>query len=143
MPVDSIAAARNAINQIIYTAWVSQVNYPEILFDAVHDDMPEGDTPWAHVRVFHLDSGESTLADSTGVKRFTSLGKAVVEIYTPQGKGRTVGDAHAKVIQDALRGKKTGPDKVVFRKVVVNEGDNLGSLTLTIVLADFEYDELN
>jgi hypothetical protein len=144
MPVDSIASARDAIYGIITTAWNTITpTIPELLYDDVHEDMPEGPDPWALAQVFNLDNSETTLVSAAGSKRFKTRGRAVVTIYTSRGGGRVLADEYSQIVVDALRGKATGADKVIFRNVVATEDPRPGSWAVTIVLADFEYDELN
>lgn len=143
MSVASLTDARDEMLALFKAAWdgaPASANVPVRYPDRKEDKPPSG-APWARVSVTHANSGQATLANHDGKRKFTRNGVITVQIFTPFGRGSNDADALAKIAQDAFEGKATA-NQIWFRDVTVNEIGQDGEWNQTNVLATFTYDEV-
>lgn len=66
-----------------------QVRYDDVAVPAGQPVIPVGDKPWAKVTIRHEDGGTTSLAGTTGKRRYTAVGFIVVQLFAPSGKGHS------------------------------------------------------
>lgn len=115
---------------------------PVVLYQGKKQDTPKDGSSYVKVRVQHMLGAQATLRDKANGARFRSFAQVWVDIYGPPEDGLTANDAYVKVTQSAFRGHATSPDGVLFRGVRVREMGGDGVHEHTIVIADFDYDEI-
>lgn len=137
----TLSTARKDIYDQFTTVWTPTghpVHFPGV---ADKDFPPATQIPWARLTLIHATGTQSALANHEGVRRFTHTGTMTVQIFTPLGRGGSVGYPLAQIVVEAFQGSAT-INAVWFRNVRVNEiGVSRGWYQIN-VLADFEYDQL-
>lgn len=102
---------------------------------------PIGQQPWARLTLRHSVSGQTSLSDERGRRRFTRHGVLTVQVFEPIGQGLVGSTDLPKTINDVFEGKSS-PGGIIFRNVAVNEIGESGDFFQTNVVASFEYDEV-
>ncbi len=141
MPIADFTTARNTIVSHFRTAWLAQTPpIPELQYDDVRADLPDGDESWARIFVRHGSSSQVTIGKATQ-RRFRRIGLITIQVFTPAGGGLSLNDIYAKVAMDAFEGTSTGGDAIEFRDVSSQEVGVDGPWFQTNVTATFVYDE--
>lgn len=120
------------------TAYTNRIKYDNV---ATQSLPPSGNTPWARATLRHTDSGQASLANAGGRRKFRRTGVLTVGVFVPQGTGFSKSTALATIVRDAYEGV-SGPSGLWFRNVRINEIGPDGAWFLTNVVANFEYDDV-
>lgn len=148
MPTPRVA--RTDIYLAVKAAWDAgaATTGKTLLWDNVTGDVPQaedgstGDPElWGAVRVVNTSSEIRSLRGDGGIRRFERTGLVIIEVFSPAGDGLSSTDDAVKILLDALEGKTT-TNNVVFRSGSVREEGLSGPWFLTVVAANFEYDEV-
>lgn len=138
----------DAIDEIIepfHLAWAPRpVKYDNVAKDDVPppaDPDPDNDVSWARFVLRHGASGQATLANFQGQRRWRRTGGIVVQLFTIKGEGLSGSPDLPTLVQNVYEGLAT-PGAVWFRDVSVNEIGPDGNWFQTNVVAFFEYDEI-
>lgn len=134
--------ARDEILGSLNTAWLAgaeSASLPLFFEDTRFDRPATGAYAMASVR--KVESIQATLAGTDGQKRWRTFGTVTVEVFTPRGDGHVLSDALCGTARDAFRGTRTNGG-VTFRRARIREAGADGTITKSIVSADFEYDEI-
>lgn len=67
-----------------------EVRYDDVAVPNGTPVIPVGDKPWAKVTIRHEDGGTTSLAGTTGQRRYEAVGYIVVQLFAPSGKGHSV-----------------------------------------------------
>lgn len=121
-----VVTASEEIKALFWQYWTANapaVNGGEVPLvvweNAQEGEEPPKHRPWARVTVQHAGGGQHSLGE-TGARRFERTGIASVQVFTPLGKGVTLGHRLTKIALDAFEGKST-PGGVWFRDCRVRE----------------------
>jgi hypothetical protein len=109
-------------------------------YDDKTGEIPTSDVPWARATIQHATGQQSSLAGSSGTKRFTETGTLFVQVFTPVGDGSTACYRLATLVRDAYRDARDG--ELWFRNVQLNEIGISGAFRQINVTATFSYDEV-
>lgn len=137
-----ISQARDEILAVFRTAWLASdtskelpVKYPDVRFT------PPKSGAWAAITVQHMDGGQASLANHSGVRAYENIGTVTVQIFTESGNGQVLSDELVQLVVDSYRGTRTSSG-VIFHKVRPVEVGTSGTWYQVNVVANFEYTEV-
>lgn len=134
------AQARDAMMDLLNTAWAAGASTYPILWDDRVGNPDPSKKAWARVFIRHNQGDQETLSNPIGTRLFRRDGIINVQIFTATGDGLKTSDALAKIVADAYEGKATS-NGVWFKNVRLRENGVDGNWYQVNVLIDFEYNE--
>lgn len=115
---------------------------PEVVYDDAPGSIPRTKTSkWCRATIRHAVSGQASLTNSQGVRKWVRSGTLSVQVFTPSGTGLGLSDRIASTIRGAYEGFATSGG-VWFRNARVSEIGDDGTWYQVNVLVDFEYHEI-
>ncbi len=156
MPVATVTQARDDILAVVKTALEADpltaplVSGGRVIWDdSTVGAVPGTDTelpsppgqPWLRVGLRHAAGRQASLGSDTGRSRFERSGTLFIQVFTPVGDGMRTAD---QIVDILLRGieRKTTPSGAWFRNGRFEEAGKDGTWQTTLVLVDFQYDQI-
>jgi len=128
-------AAKEAILDLFVTAWGVTT---EITLDNETLNNPADN--YVRLTIRHNDAAQETLG-AVGNRKFTRLGSAFVQIFTPVDQGSQAADGFVATAMGIFEGVRISGTTVRFKDVIPREIGPDGKWYQVNVQADFEYDE--
>lgn len=100
---------------------------------------PANAEPWARASLRIIESPQIAHGEPA---KYETNGFLQVEIRTPAGDGQKLAHKLGTIVQDGLRGAKTSPGQVWFRRPVPNTVGQDATWFQVNVIADFTYYEV-
>jgi hypothetical protein len=145
--VTTRAVARDAINGAINTAWLASgvtsaiaLQWDDVKADPVEVDANGNALPWARVTVVHFNSTQEVLG-GVGRRKHRTEGAVTVQVFTPEGDGRTLSDSIVAVLKPVFQNVRIGD--LWFFDVTANEGPQDGPWATDNLVASFRYVEFS
>lgn len=134
----TITEAKEAMALQFITAWASET--PVTIDNEEFDPPVNPPVPWVRFAVRHTASTQETLG-RPGNRRYSRIGSAFVQVFTPQGIGTARADELARRARLAFEGLTLAGTTVRFLDVIIREIGVSGQWYQVVVEADFEYNE--
>lgn len=116
-----------------------EVRYDDVATPAGSPSIPTGNNPWARVTIRHEDGGTTSLAGTTGKRRYNALGYIVVQLFAPSGSGHAVLYDLADSLLDAY--VKLRPHNcVAYMRQRIKEVPSAGASAQVNFITDFSYE---
>lgn len=144
----NVTEARDAMYGLLRTAWLASATTSPVplYFDGVKFEKPGSDAdgnalPYAVASVRHTGGTQETIGGQ-GLGKMQHVGALVVQIFTAEGFGCTLGDALAQVAKSSLQGQRFGAGWFANARVIDLAVDPANATyRLHNVVADFFYEE--
>lgn len=134
----TLAAAR----ELIYEQFLN--NYTGLAASAITADNEKFDPPveaaWGRFSVRHTGRAQESLG-GVGLRKFTSIGSAFFQIFTPENQGTNEADLLAEEARDLLEGLSLDGTNIRFTNASVTEIGVKDGWYGLVVEGSFEYTE--
>lgn len=126
------------------SAWDAS-SYPVVYSDIGNGDstgIPTGNVEWARVTILHADGAKTSLTNPSTMKsRYIDVGVITIQVFAPQGKGRSMCYELLRPVQLAFSAQDNTAC-VSYSNQRLKEANSSGGFAQVNFIADFQYEDV-